>query len=179
MTFALPNPYLPGLPGAGLGDNPDEFAERVQQNMDAVALTLGSTQAQPVVQSYTPAWTGSTTNPVIGNGTLVGRYTRVNKLVWFTVHIIAGSTTTFGSGTYNVTLPVTMSTNHFGLVNAAILDAGVQVYVGHGVLRGDSNTTAFADIAIGSGSVGSWQATSPFTFGNTDRAYLTGWYEAA
>lgn len=41
-ALSLPNPYLPGLPGSGLGTDLDEFAARVQQNMDAIALAIGS-----------------------------------------------------------------------------------------------------------------------------------------
>ena len=35
------------------------------------AATLNTIGA--ATQSYTPAWTGSTTNPVLNNGTLTGR----------------------------------------------------------------------------------------------------------
>lgn len=46
---------------------------------------------------YTPPWTG-TTNPAIGNGTIVGRYIQSGKIVrgWF--KITMGSTTTYGTG---------------------------------------------------------------------------------
>lgn len=55
---------------------------------------------------YVPVWTGATTNPVIGNGSLTGRYTEIDGLVDFTAQITAGSTTTFGTGALRINYPV-------------------------------------------------------------------------
>lgn len=57
--------------------------------------------------SYTPAWTATTTNPVLGNGTIIGKYRQINKTIQFYVQITMGSTTTFGSGAFLIALPVT------------------------------------------------------------------------
>jgi len=54
---------------------------------------------------YTPVWTGSTTNPVVNNGTLAGRYQKIGRQVIFHINLTCGSTTTYGSGNYNWTLP--------------------------------------------------------------------------
>jgi len=59
----------------------------------------------PTYTAYTPAWTG-TTNPAIGNGTNVGFYVQVGKLVHAYGSITMGATTTFGTGTWAVGLPV-------------------------------------------------------------------------
>jgi hypothetical protein len=56
--------------------------------------------------SYTPTWTGATTNPVINNGTLAGFYTQVGKTVKARIEVAAGSSTTYGSGLYSWALPV-------------------------------------------------------------------------
>lgn len=61
-------------------------------------------------KSYTPAWTATTTNPVINNGSLVGRYVELGDIVLVRARIQAGSTTTFGSGTYSLSLPVAPNT---------------------------------------------------------------------
>lgn len=45
--------------------------------------------------SYTPTWGLGITS--IGNGTLDGRYIQVGKLVMFRVHLVGGSTTSWGS----------------------------------------------------------------------------------
>jgi hypothetical protein len=57
--------------------------------------------------SYTPTWTGATTNPVINNGTLAGYYSQIGKTVFCSIEVLAGSTTTYGSGAYSWALPVT------------------------------------------------------------------------
>ena len=57
--------------------------------------------------AYTPTWTADTTNPSIGNGTLVGRYTQIGKTCTVCISFSAGSTTTFGSGNWSFGLPKT------------------------------------------------------------------------
>ena len=55
--------------------------------------------------AFTPTWTATTTNPVIGNGTIVGRYNRVGKSMTSDFAITMGSTTGFGAGQYKVSIP--------------------------------------------------------------------------
>jgi hypothetical protein len=48
--------------------------------------------------AYTPTWTqASGTQPVLGNGTIVGRYTRNNRSCQVQIILTMGSTTTFGN----------------------------------------------------------------------------------
>lgn len=56
-------------------------------------------------RTYVPEWTAFTTNPTIGNGTILGRWREFGDLVWVWVSITMGTTTTFGSGFYSVGLP--------------------------------------------------------------------------
>ncbi|GAA1283693.1 hypothetical protein [Streptomyces javensis] len=56
--------------------------------------------------SYTPTWTSST-NPSLGNGTILGRYMKVGRTVTCHVNLVTGSTTTYGSGSYSFGLPAT------------------------------------------------------------------------
>lgn len=56
--------------------------------------------------SYTPTWTGSVADPVIGNGTLRGEYTRNGDTIHLTIEMIAGGTTTFGTGVFRFSVPV-------------------------------------------------------------------------
>lgn len=55
--------------------------------------------------SYTPTWTGSITNPTLGNGTLVGRYTLIGKTCHVAIQLTIGSTTNVGAGTYLFGVP--------------------------------------------------------------------------
>ena len=128
--------------------------------------------------SYTPSWTASTTNPVIGNGTIVGAYTQVQKTVWYRAQITMGSTTTYGSGVYSLSLPVTHGTSSNQIVEAVAFDTstgfyyrGLTVLFTAGTIR-----TQFVDAA---GSTSGWTPTVPFTWASGDIYMVSGCYEAA
>ena len=55
--------------------------------------------------TWVPAWASTGTQPNINNGTLSGQYTEIGKTVHASAQLIAGSTTTYGTGTYTFTLP--------------------------------------------------------------------------
>jgi hypothetical protein len=59
-------------------------------------------------QTYTPAWTATTTNPALGNGTLTGRYSLTGNTVTWVIELLCGSTTTYGTGTYLFSTPTDM-----------------------------------------------------------------------
>lgn len=68
---------------------------------------------------YTPVWSGATTNPVIGNGTLVGRHMKIGRSCHLRIEMLAGSTTTYGSGGWSLSLPF------------AAAAAGAQIGIAH------------------------------------------------
>ena len=62
---------------------------------------------------YAAAWTASSSNPAIGNGTIDASYHRIGKTVDFLVKITMGSTTTYGSGGWRISLPFTAVTTRW------------------------------------------------------------------
>lgn len=80
--------------------------------------------------TYTPSWGASTTNPTLGNGTLVGRYFKIGSFVFVRIGLNIGSTTGIGSGAYSFALPFTP---------AAFLTGGFVWSTGSGTLN-DSGT---------------------------------------
>jgi len=56
--------------------------------------------------AYTPTWGSTGTAPAIGNGTIVGAWTQSLNRVHFIAGVTFGSTTTFGTGNYTLTLPI-------------------------------------------------------------------------
>lgn len=56
---------------------------------------------------YTPVWTAAITNPSLGNGVIQGRYKQIGKTVFYNFILTPGSTSTFGSGFWKISLPVT------------------------------------------------------------------------
>jgi hypothetical protein len=128
--------------------------------------------------TYTPTWGSSGTAPAIGNGTLAGRYAQSGKVVNYEVLMLAGSTTTFGTGTWTFTLPVSgrapTTFRPMGIVR--MVDVSLSnVYNGF-VTSNDGAVVAASTSASPAASV---SATVPFTWANTDYAYLAGTYEAA
>jgi hypothetical protein len=63
--------------------------------------------------SFTPEWTTLGTQPVLGNGTLVGQYTRIGKSVNVKIKLTIGSTTTLGTGGWGFGLPFTTDASGF------------------------------------------------------------------
>ena len=153
---------------------------------------LDTTTGQPggAWQSFTPVWSASTTAPAIGNGVLTGAYMQVGKTVHYRLYFKAGSTTTFGAGSWRFSLPVpalsaqAMSPNSPGVSPASFIGgwyAENPLVVGYGgtlmlldttkVVLHFSNTTA--------GVVSQVSASAPGTWANTWYIMGNGTYEAA
>jgi hypothetical protein len=73
----------------------------VQGSLDIMSL------AHPIGQwkDYVATWSSGGVLPVIGNGTVRGRYTQIDRTIWFLWEMLSGSTTTFGTGNYLYNLP--------------------------------------------------------------------------
>lgn len=54
---------------------------------------------------FTPSWTSSGTNPAIGNGAIRGRYRRRGSEGQVRWHVKIGTTTTFGTAEWRLSLP--------------------------------------------------------------------------
>lgn len=127
-------------------------------------------------ESYTPTWTGSTTNPSVGSGFVEGRYCRIQTLIIATGYVILGAGWAGGSGTYRVALPVNALSTNAPIGYATLLDAsaGYVAYFGPAIRQ--SATTA--EFRIGNGS-GLWSSSVPITIAQSDQMRFTLIYEAA
>lgn len=127
--------------------------------------------------TYTPTWTASSSNPSIGNGTLAGLYRRPegSNLVHTRIRIAAGSTTTFGSGFWSVSLGIAPST--------ASQNDGVEV----AVVVDDSTGNTYpctgrifaGNLVIGTPSGPLITGTAPMTWATSDELRINFWYEPA
>ncbi|MCX4543764.1 hypothetical protein [Streptomyces sp. NBC_01565] len=131
-------------------------------------------------QNYTPSWTAVTTNPVLGNGSLSGRYMRDGSTVNFSIKITAGSTTTFGSGPWSLTLPTAAANNIDMLGKTFVGDssAGTAAY-SQGPAYIAAGGTTVSPYAGGANSTGIVSSLNPQTWANGDRLWISGTYEAA
>ena len=125
--------------------------------------------------AYTPTW-GASTAPSLGNGTLTGTYMRIGKTVHFFINLTTGSTTTYGSGIYTLTLPVAAASTS----NSMIRGSGIGMQSSRtGLLLYGISTTTFriirtstdAEVSSTTGLGIAWDAGHAMT--------LAGTYEAA
>lgn len=143
-------------------------------DMNAIAA-LGNTWS-----AWTPAWTVVTgTAPAKGNGTLTGRYVQAGKLVLFSLDVTMGSTTTFGSGTWQFSLPVNarIAGSSFGFFGTA-----------HDASSGNDYPFAFQQNSASTIAGRAWSAgaafqavnaTQPFAWASGDTFSVSGIYESA
>lgn len=128
-------------------------------------------------QTYTPSWTATTTNPVIGNGTLTGRYVRMFGRT-YVVHIrmVAGSTTTFGSGIWIFSAPSGLSgaasTHWTGWAEKAGSSTNTVV-----VYSDPTNFVLFAASALADTRQGWITPTCPFTWATNNELDFMCLYE--
>ncbi len=129
--------------------------------------------------TYTPSWTSSGTNPAIGNGKRVGRFDRVGRTVNVNAKIITGSSTTYGSGTYLIGLPVPALTDDDGQVlMCEVRDVSTgEIYQGHA--RITDPTTASLRVQGTAEDMNVVTQGVPVTFGAGDIIRIFGTYEAA
>lgn len=130
--------------------------------------------------SYTPAWTSTLTQPVLNNGTLVGRYRQASgsDMVHWVLGLSVGNTTTFGTGVYRFTYPTSPAPSATSLT---LLTAFGYIY--------DSSSGATYSVAakpdaagtvlIGTGAGNVGTNTQPITWATSDLLILNGFYEPA
>lgn len=158
---------LIGPPGLSEGLDPSEWPE---------AILPPWIREISDVQTYSPVWASTGTQPAIGDGTLSGIFFRVGRLIWFGVTMIIGTTTTFGTGVYTWTMPVTsiaMTTSRPTFAAFAQQSTGVPF----ACIARASNTTTFRGIhAKADAFVG---ATVPFTWATAGDFFIaSGFYVA-
>lgn len=128
---------------------------------------------------YTPTWkclTGS--DPVLGNGTLTGRYIAIGNTVHFHLELFTGSITTFGTGFWLFGLPSPLliaSGSGPELCIALCIDSSASAkYLGTTI----GAAAAALVVEVGSPMVPA-DATHPFAWGVSDEVAISGTYEAA
>lgn len=127
------------------------------------------------ISAYTPTWTAATTNPAIGNGTIVSRYMRRGKIVTATINLTSGSTTTYGSGAWSFTLPFTADTTVSPIGVARLVNSnGITIYTGHVMHVSSTNIEVYIH-----NTTGGMSGTSSITWEAGDTLRLTLTYEAA
>lgn len=133
--------------------------------------------------TYSPSWTSNGSAPSIGNGTLSGFYVKTGRTVTANINIWGGSTTNWGTGAYNLSLPFTASTTGVplnGLVATGALSAQVAgtptFYALTAVIY--QNTPGLINAFADPGSGSFWSQTNPAVFGTTSSVVATITYQS-
>jgi hypothetical protein len=132
----------------------------------------------------TLTWTPSFTNLTLGNGTVTGRYVRVQNLVFTQFKLVFGSTTSITALNPTFTLPITANTTALTTLENAqgwlvLRDANVGNF--YGWVNFLSSTTATFVAGLASGTYlapASINATTPFTWTTSDQLVTNFCYEA-
>jgi len=142
--------------------------------------------SDPTWQSYTPTWTSSGTAPSLGNGTIVGKYVQQGKLVTFRVVLTLGSTSTIGTGQYNLSLPVNAINQDIATINGsgfaidASAGAGGYYFIRPDVVDSVSSVRLrLYNSSATYATLSSLAHDTPFTFTTSDSINISGTYEAA
>ncbi len=94
-VVAAPGPTNTPVPltwGTQITNNSNEFVDILTEPTSAWT-------------AYTPVWASTGTAVALGNGTISGRFMQFGKVGFATGILTAGSTTTYGTGTYTFSLP--------------------------------------------------------------------------
>lgn len=122
--------------------------------------------------SFTPTWTGSGSNPAIGDGILTGWWADIGDIMKVWIRSVMGSTTTYGSGVWQWTVPDSRSSISTGIAvgTAWASDNGTaaNTAIGAAVIGG---TVTVLEVKL-AGSNSSLGATTPFTFAQDDALHI-------
>jgi hypothetical protein len=147
--------------------------------ISATTFNLAGSQIDSAWTSYVPVWTASGTNPVINNGTIEGWYKVIGKTCFVRGNIAMGSTTTFGTGEWYVSMPLTAVHADAILLNGNLLDNGTAWYnvTVNGARSGFNTKAPLQYVNIASGVATEVNPTQPFTWTTGDRFIWNGSYE--
>lgn len=137
--------------------------------MDSIDTLIAALKAK-TVSNYTPAWTASSVNPSLGNGTISGVYYRVGPLVVVNITLLMGSTTTFGTGGWRFSYPSGAASNTTVSIGAGwAVDSSVPA--SHAMhVRGE---TDWMTVMTAGNPASLADSATPFTWAQNDVLRLT------
>lgn len=131
--------------------------------------------------SYTPTWTAATSGtPTVGNGTLVGRYKKIGKTVFFQIEMAVGlSGFSFGVGNWSFSLPVQVSASAVtGMAMTKMIDASANAtYTGLSTIGASGSSISPRATPYGGTELVA-DTGQPFAWATNDVLRITGFYES-
>lgn len=127
--------------------------------------------------SYTPTWSSSGTQPVLGNGIISAWWRRVGDSVELRINTAFGSTTTYGTGNWKFSTPASLVIDTTKLFNATNIGSGIAY--DSSALSSKALTARYDGSTDGirlfspEGTGGVVTATTPFTWATADEINIT------
>jgi hypothetical protein len=154
----------------------------LQRQIDDLKRQLGALRSFGAIKTgmtvYTPTWTASVSNPAIGDGSLSGRYIRRGKLCLLRMQMIAGASTTFGSGNWSFSIPFQVAAGGFYMGIARLYDNGAAYYTKY-MPRLSGDETALLSFFSDGSTIITLTAAYPFTWTANDSLFIQIEYEVA
>lgn len=139
---------------------------------------IGAASTEPAWTSFTPTWTGASGNPAIGNGTINAAYITTGKTHKFRIHITMGSTTTFGSGRWDLTIGGGVTTiAAIQVVSCYMLDNSATA--ARGVVAWVPASSSICRPVGHDGAINGVSSTVPWTWAQNDSLVVEGVVEIA
>ncbi len=140
--------------------------------------------AQGDWSAYTPSWGSNGTAPVINNGSLTGRWTRIGRTIHVLISWLAGSTTTYGSGEWTFSLPTASagigSNAKFWTGTALGINPGAAYWPGISQIESGASVVRMLSPTSAAGTTSSrWTPTVPQTWATNHQINVSIAYEAA
>jgi hypothetical protein len=138
--------------------------------------------------TYTPSWIaegGAGTNPVLGNGSLGGRYLKVGRTVDWVLQLNWGSTSVAGGGAgsenWMFGLPAVPAAGFtYRTATVDVFDNSTSLhYSGNAIYNTGSGGVIKTLVSNRADASGIWDSTLPMVFAAGDILYASGRYEAA
>lgn len=187
LAVQVQNPYVDGmtLTGAILQSEFSTLIAKVNDldndNINASANIALTKLASDEWTSWSPAWTATSVNPAIGDGTLVGRYFKVGRFVMEYIKLTYGSTSTAGTGAWIFSRALTSSARLMPGSIGYVFDASTTRQYAM-MIDVASTTTILPKVILTNSTYAEYDSVSagaPITWAVSDTLTLLNLYEAA
>lgn len=170
--------------GVGIRIDSGVTGARVAQNVHlANATDISDLGTGSVVEghnvNFTPAWTGASTNPVLGNGSIREVYSRLGGSIRVELEVTIGSSTTLGTGAWLFSVPFALGPSEpnigalaYGVGECTLIHTGTSDWTGQARLTGSSLKiyyTSAATTTTGAVVTGS----APFSWASGDQLHCS------
>lgn len=125
------------------------------------------------------SWTATTTNPAIGNGTWDGKVLQTGKLVIFSIQITMGTTTTYGTGNWQLAFPAPETARRWTFQGVARDESALASYDLLAERTASGILTVRCDPVTAGNPLRTVTSAIPFAWATTDVLHIAGTLEAA